>query len=94
METIVLKIHFNLNFVWLQILLILYWTLCLVCGTGVLLYKSFISNSKSDTATRKAYHVLAVLVYIPGLMLEPVLLYLASGVVFALFIFFDVSTLF
>lgn len=39
------------------------------------------------------FHLLAVLVYIPGLIYERILLYLASGIILGLFVFLEVYNL-
>ena len=73
----------------LQIILIGYWALCLLLGALVVIYQILL-NIQATTSTRKIFHLLAVLVYIPGLIYEHVLLYLASGITMGLFIFLEV----
>lgn len=70
-------------------MLIVYWAVCLTIGASVLAYQ-ILSDKRADTAGRKSFHFLAVFVYIPGLILEPTLLYLASGVVMGLFMMLEV----
>ncbi|KOX67918.1 Dolichol kinase [Melipona quadrifasciata] len=71
-----------------KIILIGYWALCLLLGILVVIYQILL-NIQATTSTRKIFHLLAVLVYIPGLIYEHVLLYLASGIIMGLFIFLE-----
>ncbi|KAK9300168.1 hypothetical protein QLX08_007083 [Tetragonisca angustula] len=71
-----------------KIILIGYWSLCLLLGVLVVIYQILL-NIQATTSTRKIFHLLAVLVYIPGLIYEHVLLYLASGIIMGLFIFLE-----
>lgn len=73
----------------LQIILIGYWIICLLLGITVVTYQILI-NLQATTSTRKMFHLLAVLVYIPGLIYERTLLYLASGIIMGLFVFLEV----
>lgn len=73
----------------LQIILIGYWIICLLLGITVITYQVLI-NLQATTSTRKMFHLLAVLVYIPGLIYERILLYLASGIIMGLFVFLEV----
>ncbi|XP_011305240.1 dolichol kinase [Fopius arisanus] len=75
-----------------KVLMILYWAVCLILGAGLLSYQ-IRSGSHADTIHRKGFHFLAVLVYIPGLLWEPTLLYLASGVTMGLFIMLELIRL-
>lgn len=56
----------------------------------LLMYWQISGGAKASTALRKYFHILAVLIYVPGLIYECTLLYLASGVVFAIFIMIEV----
>lgn len=61
-------------------------------GAGLITYQ-IQSDSHANTARRKGFHLLAILVYIPGLLWEPTLLYLASGVIMGGFIMLEVIQL-
>ncbi|XP_012255951.2 dolichol kinase [Athalia rosae] len=71
-----------------RVFMVLYWMLCLELGIGVVAYQ-IVSKSKASTSVRKSFHLLAVMVYIPGLISEPMLLYLATGLVMALFLMLE-----
>lgn len=73
----------------LQIAIILYWAICFLLSVFTILYQ-ILSKSQATTSTRKYFHVLAVFVYIPGMIYDPSLLYLASGMILALFIIIEV----
>lgn len=73
----------------MQVFLIIYWAICLLVGAGVIAYQ-ILSESHATTAGRKSFHCLAVIVYLPGMLYEPTLLYLASGVIMGLFIVLEV----
>ncbi|OXU21029.1 hypothetical protein TSAR_011509 [Trichomalopsis sarcophagae] len=67
-----------------RILLLLYWAGCLFIASVAVVFQ-VLRNSQATTSVRKIFHVLAVMVYIPGLIWQPTFLYLASGVVLTLF---------
>ncbi|XP_070168953.1 dolichol kinase isoform X2 [Polyergus mexicanus] len=71
-----------------RIAIILYWAICLLLSVFTILYQ-ILSKSQATTSTRKYFHVLAVFVYIPGMIYDPSLLYLATGVILALFIIIE-----
>ncbi|CAK9810621.1 Dolichol kinase [Anthophora quadrimaculata] len=71
-----------------KIVLIGYWAICLLLSVFVVIYQ-ILQNLQATTATRKMFHLLAVLVYIPGLIHERVLLYLASGMIMGLFVLLE-----
>ncbi|XP_047369298.1 dolichol kinase isoform X5 [Vespa velutina] len=73
-----------------RIKLIIYWTICLLFCTFVIIFQT-VSGIQATTSVRKYFHVLAVLVYIPGLIFEATLLYLGSGVILGIFILFELS---
>jgi len=72
--------------------LLLFWSVWCVVG-GVTIVHQSRSGEKATTSIRKVFHVLSLLVFLPGLLYKPALLYLASGVVLALFIFIDMLRL-
>ncbi|XP_029052292.2 dolichol kinase [Osmia bicornis bicornis] len=71
-----------------KIILIGYWAVCLLLGVAVVAYQILLNN-QATTSIRKMFHLLAVLVYVPGLIYEHILLYFASGVVMGLFLFLE-----
>ncbi|XP_012281810.1 dolichol kinase [Orussus abietinus] len=71
-----------------RVFMIVYWALCLLLGISAITYR-ILSNIHASTSARKSFHLLAVAVYIPGLIMEPTLLYLASGVIMALFVLLE-----
>ncbi|XP_072162613.1 dolichol kinase isoform X2 [Bemisia tabaci] len=74
----------------LTVVLVSYWILC--CAAAVLIIAIQIKMStKASTSVRKYFHVLAVSVFTPGLVVNPCLIYLSSGIVFALFISIELS---
>ncbi|KAJ8883851.1 hypothetical protein PR048_015706 [Dryococelus australis] len=72
-----------------EIALVFYWIAC--CMLAVIALSFQVKAGKhASTSIRKYFHVLAVAVFLPGLILRPCLLYLSSGVILALFIIFEV----
>ncbi|KAK9507513.1 hypothetical protein O3M35_007353 [Rhynocoris fuscipes] len=65
-----------------------FWSICTILAVVAVLTQVG-SNEKATTAIRKVFHLLALLVFVPGIIFKPCLLYVASGVVFAIFIFLD-----
>ena len=75
----------NISIHYLQICLIVYWSLC--CGFCIhCLRKQAAINVPASSASRKNFHFAILFVLIPGLVLKPCLTYLASGVGFAVLI--------
>jgi dolichol kinase len=68
--------------VFVQVLLVIYWVIC--SGLAVMAVNVQIQGQqRASTVVRKYFHILAVAVFIPGLIRECCFLYLASGVVLA-----------
>ena len=74
----------------MQILIVAYWSGCLFLASVAIIFQ-VLRSSHASTSTRKIFHILAVMVYIPGLIWDPTFLYLASGVVLALFLMIEVN---
>ncbi|XP_014219161.1 dolichol kinase [Copidosoma floridanum] len=72
-----------------KIILFIYWAVCLLLAIIFGTYQT-LKQTHASTSIRKIFHLLAVLVYIPGLICEPTLLYLASGMVLAFFSMIEV----
>ncbi|XP_049821619.1 dolichol kinase [Aethina tumida] len=67
-----------------SIKLVLYWSFC--SGTAVLAISNQIYYAKkASTSQRKVFHLLAVSVFVPGLLFKCSFLYLSSGVVLGIF---------
>lgn len=66
-----------------RIFLMILWSICFLLSWCFITYKLHL-KTKATTSDRKVFHVLASIVFIPGLIWEPVLLYTASGAAFAL----------
>lgn len=75
----------------LQIAIFMYWALCLLLSIFIIIYQ-ISSKSQATSSTRKNFHMLATFVYVPGLIYDPLLLYLASGAMLVLFIALEVLT--
>jgi dolichol kinase len=66
-----------------QVLLVTYWAVC--SGLAVMAVNVQIQGQQqASTVVRKYFHILAVVVFIPGVIRECCFLYLATGVVLAL----------
>ncbi|XP_072745741.1 dolichol kinase [Anoplolepis gracilipes] len=72
-----------------RIAIIIYWAICLLLSIFTIIYQ-ISSQSQATTSTRKYFHILAIFVYIPGMIYDLSLLYLASGVMLALCIIIEV----
>lgn len=81
---LILFVFGNVN----KVLLFLYWATCLVLSIVVIAYQILL-NSHATTTIRKHFHVLAVFVYIPGMMYQQTFLYLASGVTMGIFLILE-----
>lgn len=60
-------------------------------GLGVQIFVS--TGAASSTRTRKYFHVLIVLVFVPGLLMQCTLLFLASGMLLAVFVLLEAARL-
>ncbi|KAH0951120.1 hypothetical protein HN011_003740 [Eciton burchellii] len=69
-----------------------YWAICLSLSILNIIYQ-ILSKSRATSSYRKSFHVLAIFVYIPGMIYDPSLLYLASGLMLALFIAVEIIRL-
>lgn len=64
--------------------------MCLVlAGLTILIFVQ--NDAQAGTSARKIFHILAVMVYVPGLFWQQTFLYLASGAILALFILLEVN---
>ncbi|KRT82664.1 hypothetical protein AMK59_3381 [Oryctes borbonicus] len=70
-----------------------YWVLCISCAI-YLVSKQIKGAQKASTVIRKSFHVLAILVFLPGLLFECTFLYLASGIMLGVFIALEVTNIF
>ncbi|XP_077269731.1 dolichol kinase [Temnothorax americanus] len=75
-----------------RIAIFMYWGICVLLSILILIYQ-ISSKSQATSSTRKNFHVLATFVYIPGVIYDPLLLYLASGVTLILFVALEVIRL-
>ena len=76
----------------LQMTLIRYWFCIVLVAIGFVAWQSRKPTSTaSSTITRKFFHLLALAVYIPGIIYEPYLTHLASSVAVAAFVFIEVG---
>lgn len=69
--------------------LVLYWGFC--CLIAVVAVQRQINEAKkATTITRKAFHALAIAVFIPGYLYQCTFLYLATGITLGIFIALEV----
>ena len=72
--------------------LVRYWFCIVLVAIGFVAWQSWKPTSTaSSTITRKFFHLLALAVYIPGIIYEPYLTHLASSVAVAAFVFIEVG---
>ncbi|KAL1506238.1 hypothetical protein ABEB36_005635 [Hypothenemus hampei] len=72
--------------------LFIYWSAC--CAIAILAVNNQIYYAqKASTSTRKIFHILAVLVFVPGLYLRCCFLYMASGIVLGVFFALEILRL-
>ncbi|KAF5282984.1 hypothetical protein FQA39_LY04855 [Lamprigera yunnana] len=69
--------------------MVIYWTLCSI-GAIIAVKQQITGKKKATPAVRKVFHVFTVAVYIPGLIFQCSLIYLASGVVFGIFAMLEI----
>ena len=67
-----------------------YWIVCCLAAVSAV-WLQVNEGEHASTSVRKVFHILAVAVYLPGVAIAPTLLYLASGIVLAIFILLEVS---
>ncbi|XP_066245349.1 dolichol kinase [Euwallacea similis] len=72
--------------------LFIYWSACIAIAVLAVNNQIYYAK-KASTSTRKIFHILAVLVYIPGLYYRCCFLYLASGVTLGFFFFLEILRL-
>lgn len=72
--------------------LISYWFCVVAVAVGFVAWKSrHARTNASSTVVRKCFHLLALAIYIPGVIYEPYITHLASSVAVAAFIFIEVK---
>ncbi|KXJ11908.1 Dolichol kinase [Exaiptasia diaphana] len=65
-----------------------YWSCIVLLSIMIVVSKNW-NNTQTTTVTRKYFHVLAIAVFLPGIMLESKLTHLAASVALAAFIFIE-----
>ncbi|KAL9986140.1 hypothetical protein ACROYT_G000230 [Oculina patagonica] len=76
--------------VYIRIPLIRYWFCIVLVAIGFVAWQNRrLTSSSSSTITRKFFHLLALAIYIPGVVYEPYLTHLASSIAVAAFIFIE-----
>lgn len=79
-----------------QMRLVIYWVFIVLLSFAVVLWKtSYHDKSKSTLRIpkiiiRKIFHVLVVAIFAPGILYDPALLHLCSGVAVSIFLFVEV----
>lgn len=73
----------------MQIKMILYWVICVCIATLAVIRQEH--KGASSSSERKIFHILAVAVFVPGLMYECTLLYLGSGMLLGIFFLLEVN---
>lgn len=71
-------------------LLIIFWFLFTCASVAFVSMQSGNGSKQACTTTRKYFHVIIVLIYFPGVIWDPELLYVASGIALSVFIFLEV----
>ncbi|XP_025159094.1 dolichol kinase isoform X2 [Harpegnathos saltator] len=75
-----------------RVLLVIYWVICVLLSIFIIIYQ-ILSKSQAASSTRKIFHILTIFIFIPGMIYDTSMLYLASGVIFALFVVLEVIRL-
>lgn len=73
-----------------QLKTVIFWSILSVIA-AVVIQQKIKGAQKATTILRKVFHIIAICVFLPGLMYHCNFLYLASGVVLGVFIVLDVS---
>lgn len=76
-----------------QIHIVLLWLACSVIA-GVAIGYQINDRKQASPVVRKYFHILATIVFLSGILTDVILLYLASGVIFAIFIVLEVGIFF
>lgn len=80
-----------------QIRLIVYWFFIVLTAFAIVAWKSHHSAKLEDSLTfpniivRKVFHILAVAIFVPGILYDPSLLHLCSSVAASLFLLIEVN---
>ncbi|XP_018304108.1 dolichol kinase [Mycetomoellerius zeteki] len=72
-----------------RIAIFMYWAVCFLLSIFIISHQILL-KSQATNSTRKHFHILATFVYIPGMIYDLPLLYLASGAMFVLLIALEV----
>ncbi|XP_058790058.1 dolichol kinase [Phymastichus coffea] len=72
-----------------RIMMVVYWATCLFFATIAIIIQ-ISRNSQATTSVRKIFHILSVIVYVPGFIWDPTFLYLATGVILAVFVALEI----
>lgn len=74
--------------------LMLAWSVSVLISVAAVYYQTSALDGKASTADRKVFHIIASLVFIPGIILDLPLMCLASGVAFAFLILIEACRIF
>lgn len=69
-----------------------FWIVCCFLAV-IVVHKQIQKGRKANTVVRKTFHILVTVVYLTGMIDQCSILYLASGVIFAIFVALEVSVL-
>lgn len=90
-NNIFLKLLILFYFYIFQIAIFMYWAVCFLLSIFIISHQILL-KSQATNSTRKHFHILATFVYIPGMIYDLPLLYLASGAMFVLLIALEVCS--